>query len=84
MALNANRGVDAEPSRAPPSEHAAGVGFVQDALGAEVAKDAPLPDTLKIVPVGRSELAGRVDLDVSVVGHSGRPATPPRGPSHYR
>jgi len=68
MALNTNRGIDAEPSRPPPREHAVGVGFVKEALGAEVAKDAPLYDTLKIVPVGRGELAGGVELDVSVIG----------------
>ncbi len=29
---------------------------------------APLHDTLKIEPVGRSELAGRMELGASVVG----------------
>jgi hypothetical protein len=68
MTFDTNGGVDAEPSGALPCEHAVGVGIVKEALGSEVAKDAPLYDPLKIMPVGRCELAGRMESDVSVVG----------------
>ena len=41
-----------------PGEHAIGVGFVEQALSAEVAKHTVLNDMLELEPVGRSELAG--------------------------
>jgi len=43
-------------------------GFVHQAPGAEVAKHAPLYDTLKSVPAVRGDVAGRMELDVSVLG----------------
>ncbi len=68
LTLDAHRRIDAEASRSLPGEHAVGVGFVEEALRAEVTKHAPLHDTLKIEPVGPSELAGPVEGGVSVAG----------------
>jgi hypothetical protein len=40
--LDADRGVDAEPTRTLPGEHVGGSGLVEEIVAAEVAEDAPL------------------------------------------
>jgi hypothetical protein len=50
-----NRGVEAEPTGALPGEHAVGVGFVEQAVAAEVAEHASLENVLEFGPVLGSE-----------------------------
>lgn len=68
IVLDAHRGVYAEPSGSLPVEHAVGVRFVEQALGAEVAKHPVLYDMLEFEPVGRSELAALMEMGLSVLG----------------
>jgi hypothetical protein len=46
FALDAHGGVDAEPARALPGQHAGGVELVEESLATEVAEDASLDDRL--------------------------------------
>ena len=51
LALDADGGVDAEPAGALPREHVLGDLLVQEAVAAEVAKDAVLDRGLQRFPV---------------------------------
>jgi hypothetical protein len=44
LALDARGGVDAEPARALPGEHAGGIELVEKSVATEVAKDASLEE----------------------------------------
>jgi hypothetical protein len=56
------------PVGALTGEHAIGVGFVEQALSAEVAKHTVLNDMLELDPVGRGKLTGRMEIGLLVLG----------------
>jgi len=51
LALDADGRIDAEPAGAAPREHAVGIGFVEQAMRAEVAEHTSLDNVLDFVPV---------------------------------
>lgn len=51
VALKRNGGVDAESTRALQGEYTDGVGFIEEVVGAEVAKRATLDEVLELEPV---------------------------------
>jgi len=61
---DADGGIDAEPTGSLPSEHA--VGFVKEALGAEVAEHAALDDALEVEPVVGLKPGGFMKSDLTV------------------
>ena len=68
LALDVDGRIDAEPTGALPGKHAVGMGFVEQAMRAEVAEDTTLDDVLQFVPVLGNELGGLVEADLPVVG----------------
>ena len=66
LALDANGGIDAEPTGALPGQHAVGVGFVEQAVAVEVAQHATLHDVLEFMPVLGNEPGGLMEADLSV------------------
>jgi hypothetical protein len=61
VALDVHRSVDAEPAGSLPGEHVAGVVFLEETLGAEVAEDAALDEALEGEPVVGGEPGGLVE-----------------------
>jgi hypothetical protein len=68
LALDAHRGVDAEPARALPGEHAGGIELVEESLATEVAEDVLLDDRLHVGDAIGRHVMGLVKLDLAVVG----------------
>ena len=68
LALDADGRVDAEPTGALPRQHTVGVGFVEQAVRAEVAQHATLDDVLECVPVLGSESGGLMEADLPIDG----------------
>jgi hypothetical protein len=67
IALDAHGSIDAEATGALPGEHVAGVELVEQPVGAEVPKHAPLNDALEPDPVLGLEEAGFVKVSLPVV-----------------
>jgi hypothetical protein len=68
LALDAHRGVDAEPARALPGEHAGGIELVEESLATEAAEDVLLDDRLHVGDAIGRQVIGLVKLDLAVVG----------------
>jgi hypothetical protein len=68
LSLDAHGGVDAEPARALPGEHAGGVDLVEEFVATEVAEDAFLDDRLHLSDAIGRQVMGLVERDFSVAG----------------
>jgi hypothetical protein len=67
LSLDAHGGVDTEPARALPGEHAGGIELVEKSVATEVAKDASLEDRLHLADALGGQLVGLVELDLAAV-----------------
>jgi hypothetical protein len=68
LGLDAHGGVDAEPARALPVQHAGGIEVVEESLAPEVAEDAFLDEGLHLSDATGRQVIGLVKRDLTVVG----------------
>ena len=68
VTLDADGGVDAESAGALPDEHAVGIGFVEQAVRAEVAEHATLDDALEVEPVVGLKEGGLIEMHLIIGG----------------
>ena len=66
--LDADRGVDAESTRALPREHVGGGGLVEEIVTAEIPEAALLDRALELLPVPRFELGSLVEVHATFFG----------------
>ena len=68
VGLDAHGGVDGEPARALPDEHAGGVGLVEEVVATEVAKDSSREASLQLTDLIGRHIAGLVKADFAAAG----------------